>query len=50
MQRQSPGLIDSRRQQAGFLPSMEDFANAIANAAADYLGKPRVNQVVSRLS
>ncbi len=36
MQRQSPGLIDSRRQLAGSLPSVEDFANAIANAAADY--------------
>ena len=35
MQRQSPGLIESRRQQAGSLPSVEDFANAIANAAAD---------------
>ena len=37
MQRQSPGLIDSRRQQAGSLPSVEDFSNAIANSAADYL-------------
>ncbi len=35
MQRQSPGLIESRRQQVGYLPSVEDFARAIVNAAAD---------------
>ena len=30
MQRQNPGFIESRRQQTGFLPSVEDFARAIA--------------------
>jgi hypothetical protein len=35
MQRHSPDLIESRRQQAGFLPSVEDFARAIVDATAD---------------
>ncbi|PLZ84816.1 SDR family oxidoreductase [Fischerella muscicola] len=35
MQRNSPGLIDSRRQQAGSLPTVEEFARAIVNATAD---------------
>lgn len=35
MQRQNPGLIESRRQQVGSLPSVEEFARAIVNAAAD---------------
>lgn len=35
LQRQSPGLIESRRQEAGSLPSVEDFAAAIVQAAAD---------------
>lgn len=35
MQRQNPGFIESRRQQTGFLPSVEDFARAIVDAAAN---------------
>ena len=35
LQRQRPGLIESRRQEAGSLPSVEDFAAAIVKAAAD---------------
>ncbi len=35
MQRQNPGLIEARRQQVGSLPSVEDFARAIVNAAAN---------------
>jgi len=35
LQRQMPGLIESRRQEAGGLPTVDDFAAAIVNAAAD---------------
>jgi len=35
LQRQSPGLIESRRQEAGSLPNVDDFAAAIVKAAAD---------------
>jgi NAD(P)-dependent dehydrogenase (short-subunit alcohol dehydrogenase family) len=35
MQRQNPGFIESRRKQTGFLPSVEDFAHAIVDAAAN---------------
>ncbi len=35
MQRQMPDLIELRRQQVGFVPTVEDFARAIVNAAAD---------------
>lgn len=35
LQRQSPGLIESRRQEAGSLPNVDDFATAIVKAAAD---------------
>ncbi|ARV59008.1 short chain dehydrogenase [Nostocales cyanobacterium HT-58-2] len=35
MQRQNPGFIESRRKHAGFLPSVEDFAHAIVDAAAN---------------
>ncbi len=35
MQRNSPGLIEDRRRQAGVLPTVEDFAHAIADAAAN---------------
>jgi NAD(P)-dependent dehydrogenase (short-subunit alcohol dehydrogenase family) len=35
LQRQSPGLIESRRQEAGSLPSVDDFAAAIVKAAGD---------------
>ncbi|MBW4502766.1 MAG: SDR family oxidoreductase [Scytonema hyalinum WJT4-NPBG1] len=35
MQRQNPGFIESRRKQAGVLPSVEDFACAIVDAAAN---------------
>ena len=35
LQRQSRGLIASRRQEAGSLPNVEDFAAAIVRAAAD---------------
>jgi hypothetical protein len=33
MEREAPGLIDARRAQAGRLPSVEEFAAAIADAA-----------------
>ena len=35
MQRQNPGFIESRRKQTGSLPSVEDFAHAIVDAAAN---------------
>lgn len=35
MQREMPNLIESRRQQIDYLPSIKDFASAIVNAAAD---------------
>jgi 3-oxoacyl-[acyl-carrier protein] reductase len=35
LQRQSPGLIEERRREAGFLPNVEQFAAAIANCAID---------------
>jgi NAD(P)-dependent dehydrogenase (short-subunit alcohol dehydrogenase family) len=35
LERQSPGLIEGRRRQAGRLPTVEDFAQAIAAAADD---------------
>ncbi len=35
MQRQRPGLIEARREQAGYLPSIAQFAHAIVEAAAD---------------
>ncbi len=36
MQRQMPGLIDARREAAGgWLPTIDDFARAIVDAAAD---------------
>lgn len=35
MERQSPGLIEARREEAGDLPTVEEFAEAIADAAAD---------------
>jgi NAD(P)-dependent dehydrogenase (short-subunit alcohol dehydrogenase family) len=35
MERQAPGLIDARRDEAGGLPSVEEFAEAIATAAVD---------------
>lgn len=35
MQRQSPGLIDIRRQQAGALPTVGEFAGAIVDAATN---------------
>lgn len=35
MQRHRPGLIEARREQAGYLPSVEQFAQAIVAAAAD---------------
>jgi NAD(P)-dependent dehydrogenase (short-subunit alcohol dehydrogenase family) len=34
LQRQSPGLIEERRRQAGSLPTVEDFASAIVEAAS----------------
>lgn len=33
MERQEPGLIEARRQEAGWLPTVDDFARAIAEAA-----------------
>ena len=33
LERASPGLIETRREQAGTLPSVEDFAQEIVNAA-----------------
>ena len=35
MQRQMPNLIESRRQQTHYLPSVKDFARLIVKAAAD---------------
>lgn len=35
MERQSPGLIDARREEAGGLPTVDEFARAIADAAID---------------
>lgn len=35
MERQSPGLIEARREEAGNLPTVEEFAEAIADAAID---------------
>lgn len=34
LNRMRPGVIDDRRKEAGWLPTTEDFARAIANAAA----------------
>lgn len=35
MERNSPGLIEARREEAGDLPTVEEFAEAIADAAVD---------------
>lgn len=35
MDRQAPGLIEARRDEAGGLPTVEEFAEAIADAAVD---------------
>lgn len=35
MERRSPGLLAARRRQAGRLPTVEDFARAVADAAED---------------
>lgn len=35
MERQSPGLLVARRQQAGQLPTVDDFARAVVDAAED---------------
>lgn len=35
LDRQAPGVMEARRQQAGELPTVEEFAEAIAEAAAD---------------
>ncbi|BAZ12788.1 short-chain dehydrogenase/reductase SDR [Calothrix sp. NIES-4071] len=35
MQRQNPGLIETRRKQAGVLPTAEEFARAIASSGLD---------------
>ena len=35
MQRKVPGLIEARRDQAGSLPTIDDFARAIVEAACD---------------
>ena len=35
LQRQSPGLIEARRREAGSLPDVEEFAAAIVRAAED---------------
>lgn len=35
MERQSPGLIEARRQEAGGLPTVEQFAQAIAAASVN---------------
>lgn len=35
MERQAPGLIDARRDEAGGLPTVEEFAEAIADSAVD---------------
>ena len=35
MERQSPELLAARRRQAGWLPTVEDFARAVVDAAED---------------
>ena len=35
LERAAPGLVEARRAQAGALPTIRDFAEAIVNAAAD---------------
>ena len=35
LERSAPGLIETRREQVGALPSVEDFAAAIVDAAFD---------------
>ena len=35
LQRQAPGLIENRRKEAGRLPTVDEFASAIANGALD---------------
>jgi NAD(P)-dependent dehydrogenase (short-subunit alcohol dehydrogenase family) len=35
MQRQRPGIIEARREQAGWLPTVDEFARAIVEAAGD---------------
>jgi NAD(P)-dependent dehydrogenase (short-subunit alcohol dehydrogenase family) len=35
MQRQNPGLIETRRRQAGVLPTTEEFARAVASSGLD---------------
>ena len=35
MERQSPGLLAARRRQARWLPTVEDFARAVVDAAED---------------
>jgi 3-oxoacyl-[acyl-carrier protein] reductase len=35
LQRQAPGLIESRRKETGGLPTVNDFANSIVQAAVD---------------
>lgn len=35
LERAAPGLIETRRAQAGALPTVRDFAKAVANAACD---------------
>ena len=35
LERAAPGLVETRRAQAGWLPTVEDFAAAIVDAAAD---------------
>jgi NAD(P)-dependent dehydrogenase (short-subunit alcohol dehydrogenase family) len=35
MERQSPGLLAARRRQAGQLPTVDDFARAVADATED---------------
>lgn len=35
LDRLNPGLLERRREEAGWLPTVDDFAEAIANAAVD---------------
>ncbi len=35
MQRRRPGIIEARREQAGWLPTVDEFARAIVEAAGD---------------
>lgn len=35
LERAAPGLIETRRAQAGALPTVRDFAEAVVNAACD---------------